>query len=294
MCGFAGQLNLDGLASDKSQRLSWLRAMGQQLERRGPDDEQFYDDGFLSLVFRRLSIIDLDGGRQPLWNEDHSVMAVVNGEIYNHQEIRSQLQIGQLGDRHQFSTRSDSEVVVHLYEDRGTALMEVLNGMFALLVWDTRNRRLLLARDRLGIKPLFYAVVGNTVIFASELKALLAHPDCPRDLDWWAFEGGGGDEDSLPTYIKGVKHLRGGHSLLVEQGKPLSPVSWWQLRDHFRAGSEPGEYKTEEYLSQYGSLLRDSVHKRLMSDVPVGLFLSGGLDSTLLAAMAADAQQELH
>ncbi len=289
MCGFAGQVNIEGLALDREQRLTHLRAMGQQLARRGPDDEQFYDDGYLSLVFRRLSIIDLEGGRQPLWNEDRSVLVVVNGEIYNHLDIRSQLK-----DRHRFSTQSDSEVIVHLYEDRGPRLMEALNGMFALLAWDTRKRHLLLARDRLGIKPLFYTIVGKTLFFASELKALLAHPDCPRDLDWWAFEGGSDDEYRLPTFIKGVNQLPGGHGLEWGCGKPSIPVPYWQLHDSFPVVSDAGAHKADDYILQYGDLLKDSVHKRLMSDVPVGLFLSGGLDSTLLAAMAADAQQELH
>jgi asparagine synthase (glutamine-hydrolysing) len=289
MCGFAGQVNLEGLLRDREQRLTHLRAMGQQLARRGPDDEQFYDDGYLSLVYRRLSIIDLEGGQQPLWNEDRSVLAVVNGEIYNHREIRSQLK-----DHHRFSTQSDSEVVVHLYEDRGPQLMQALNGMFALLAWDTKKRHLLLARDRLGIKPLFYTIVGKTLFFASELKALLAHPDCPRDIDWWAFEGGSADESRLPTFIKEVQQLPGGHGMEWGSGKPNIPVPYWQLSDSFPANPEAGTYKAEDYISQYGDLLRDSVHKRLMSDVPVGLFLSGGLDSTLLAAMAADAKQELH
>ena len=289
MCGFAGIINLDGLQGDPAQRLLHLRAMGHQLARRGPDDEQFYDDGFLSLVFRRLSIIDLDSGRQPIWNEDHSVFVAVNGEIYNHRDIRNRLSA-----RHTFSTRSDSEVIVHLYEERGAALMEELNGMFALLVWDTRNRCLLLARDRLGIKPLFYTVAGNCVIFASELKALLAHPACPRELDWQSLNPGYGGMHHLQTYIKGVQHVRGGQYLLLEQGKTVSPRTWWSISDHFPAAPGAGARSTEDYLSQYGELLHDSVHKQLMSDVPVGLFLSGGIDSTLLAALAADAQQELH
>jgi asparagine synthase (glutamine-hydrolysing) len=227
MCGFAGQINLQGLAGRPEQRLTWLRAMGQQLARHGPDDEQFYDDGVLALVFRRLSIIDLAGGRQPIWNEDHSIFAAVNGEIYNHQDIRRRL-----STRHVFSTSSDSEVIVHLFEEHGASVMEELNGMFAFIVWDTSNRRLLMARDRLGIKPLFFTVVGNSLIFASKLKALLAHPDCPRDLDWQDFMQSSALKHHLPTSIKEVRQLPGGHYLCVEQGKPIEPCAYWSLRDH--------------------------------------------------------------
>lgn len=289
MCGFAGIINLEGLQGDPEQRRVHLRAMGQQLARRGPDDEQFYDDGFLSLVFRRLSIIDLNSGRQPIWNEDQSVFVAVNGEIYNHQDIRRRL-----SERHTFATRSDSEVIVHLYEERGAALLEELNGMFAFLVWDTRKRCLLLARDRLGIKPLFYTLAGNSLLFASELKALLAHPLCPRDLDWQSLDPGHGGMHSLSSCIKGIQHLRGGSYLLLEQGKAPGPRPYWSINDHFPAAQNDDARSAEDYISQYGELLHDSVHGQLMSDVPVGLFLSGGIDSTLLATLAADAQQELH
>ena len=293
MCGFAGEFRMKGLAASPGERLRRLRAMGQQLARRGPDDEQFYDDGLLSLVFRRLSIIDLEGGRQPIWNEDHTILTTVNGEIYNHGEIRRRLQ-----GRHTFASQSDSEVVVHLFEDLGSSLMPELNGMFALLVWDTRQRRLLLARDRLGIKPLFYAWLGDSLIFASELKALLAHPDCPRELDWRDIEQGSGQPGHIPSFIHGVHHLPGGHYLMIENGGTPDPRAYWSIRDHF---PEPGaaalpnaDHYVDPYIERYGELLEDSVQKYLMSDVPVGLFLSGGIDSSLLAALAAKAQGQLH
>jgi len=290
MCGFAGVLNLGGLSGNKESRRDELAGMGRQLARRGPDDEQFYDDGLLSLVFRRLSVIDIDGGRQPIWNEDQTIVTVVNGEIYNHAELRSGL-----GGRHRFSSHSDSEVIVHLYEEHGADLTDSLNGMFAFAVWDTRNRRLLLARDRLGIKPLFYTVVGDTLIFASELKALLAHPDCPRIFNWLDLERGHGSFDRAPTYIRDVHHLPGGHFLLVEPGRSPALSRYWSLRDSMpRPGGTIASMSETDYLDRYGELLRDSVKKRLMSDVPVGLFLSGGIDSTLLAAMAAQQRQDLH
>ena len=140
-------INLRGLDGQPEERRAVLAGMGRQLARRGPDDEQFFDDGHLAFVFRRLAVVDLEGGRQPFWNEDGTVLAAVNGEIYNHRELRREL-----ADRHTFRTDSDCEVVVHLYEEYGDAFPERLNGMFAILLWDTRQRRLLLVRDRLGIK----------------------------------------------------------------------------------------------------------------------------------------------
>jgi len=290
MCGFAGQINLRGLPGDPEQRRAWLRAMGRQLARRGPDDEQFYDDGRLALVFRRLSVIDIEGGRQPMWNEDRSVLTAVNGEIYNHEHLRRSLE-----HRHRFTTRSDSEVIVHLYEDLGDAFLGELNGMFAMVAWDTRRRRLLLARDRLGIKPLFYAIAGDSLVFASELKALLAHPDCPRELDWRDLEHRPPEKGGLVSWVRGIRQLPGGHCLRVENGSIGAPEAWWSLREHFpEAETESAGLDAGHYVARYGELLRDSVRAQLMSDVPVGLFLSGGIDSTLLAALAADDRRDLH
>lgn len=289
MCGFAGLINLAGLSGDAPERRRALAAMGAQLARRGPDDEQFYDDGFLSLVFRRLSIIDLAGGQQPIWNEDHSILSVVNGEIYNHQDIRERLK-----DRHQFASRSDSEVVVHLYEEGQDELLNQLNGMYALLIWDTRERKLLLARDRLGIKPLFYAHTSKGLLFGSELKALLAHPDCPRQMDWAAFELGRGFNSGLDTYVRGINQLAGGYSLSVQVGVPVQPECYWSIKSYFPKAGQQAMTDPAGLSQRYGELLQDSVSRHLMSDVPVGLFLSGGIDSSLLAAMAANSGQELH
>lgn len=288
MCGFAGEIRLAGLPGDSVARRAVLETMGRQLARRGPDDEQFYDDGVLALVFRRLSIVDVGGGRQPLWNEPGSILAAVNGEIYNHAEIRRRL-----ASRHRFASRSDSEVVVHLYEELGERSLAELTGMFALLVWDTAGRRLLLARDRLGIKPLFFARLGDRLLFASELKALLSHPDCPRELDFRDLDLSQGIARSNPTYVRGIEGLPGGHLLIVAAGSTPEPRAWWRLADHFPA---PGAADRDDaaWIDAYGALLHDSVHSHLMSDVPLGLFLSGGIDSTLLAAMAADAGQDLH
>ncbi len=289
MCGFAGLINLAGLEGDATERRATLVAMGAQLARRGPDDEQFYDDGFLSLVFRRLSIIDLAGGQQPLWNEDHSILSVVNGEIFNHLEIRQRLQ-----DKHQFASRSDSEVVVHLYEEGTDELLQQLNGMYALLIWDTRQKKLLLARDRLAIKPLFYARISKGLLFGSELKALLAHPDCPRDLDWAHFESTRGFSGSLNTYVHGVQQLAGGQVLHLAPGAEPRLECYWALENYFARSAEESNPDPAWWSQRYGELLQDSVTRQLMSDVPLGLFLSGGIDSSLLAAMAAQTNQELH
>lgn len=293
MCGFAGLINLSGLPGSAAERRKSLAAMGAQLARRGPDDEQFYDDGFISLVFRRLSIIDLAGGQQPIWNEDHSILSLVNGEIFNHQIIRQRLK-----DRHQFASRSDSEVVVHLYEEGEPELLQSLSGMYALLVWDTRQRKLLLARDRLAIKPLYYAKTPDGLLFGSEIKALLAHPACPRELRWADFGATRGFEGYLSTYVKGVEQLAGGHALTLHPGQDLQLKSYWSLAEHFpdsdSRGQTQGSNDAARWVERYGELLQDSVSGQLMSDVPLGLFLSGGIDSSLLAAIAAQANQELH
>ncbi len=289
MCGFAGLINLSGLSASAVERQAHLAAMGAQLSRRGPDDEQFYDDGYLSLVFRRLSIIDLAGGQQPIWNEDHSILSVVNGEVFNHLEIRERLK-----SRHRFGSRSDSEVVVHLYEESEDELLQSLNGMYALLVWDTRERRLLLARDRLGIKPLFYAETPKGLLFGSELKALLAHPDCPRDLQWADFEPGWGFENPLKTFVRGVHQLPGGRALSLSEAGGLRHRTYWSVREFFPRSGDDSNRDPLWWSRRYGELLQDSVSRQLMSDVPLGLFLSGGIDSSLLAAMAAASGQELH
>lgn len=289
MCGFAGLVKLSGLSATVAERQAALVAMGAQLSRRGPDDEQFYDDGFLSLVFRRLSIIDLAGGQQPIWNEDHSILSVVNGEIFNHLEIRERLK-----SRHRFASRSDSEVVVHLYEEGEEELLQQLNGMYALLVWDTRQRKLLLARDRLGIKPLFYAETPEGLLFGSELKAMLAHPACPRDIKWSDFEPGTGFENPLSTYVRDVHQLSGGHALSLNAASGLKRKTYWSVQDFFLARGDVAHPDLAWWSQRYGELLQDSVSRQLMSDVPLGLFLSGGIDSSLLAAMAANSGQELH
>lgn len=264
--------------------------MAGRLARRGPDDEQFFDDGTLALGFRRLSIVDVGGGRQPFWNEQGDILGVVNGEIYNHLDLRARLR-----DRHRFRSRSDSEVLIHLYEDLGLDLLKDVNGMFGLAIWDRQNRRLVLARDRLGIKPLYYTIAGDTVLFASELKALLAHPQCPRGLDWAAIQPDATLRRPVtPSYVNGIHHLPAGHMIVFEAGSSESPFAYWSLDDHFAAAGEPSSGAASDYVEQYAELFDDAVSRQLMSDVPVGIFLSGGVDSALITAVAARNQAGMH
>jgi asparagine synthase (glutamine-hydrolysing) len=289
MCGFAGFIKFDGHGPDPEARATVLSAMGKQLARRGPDDEQCYDDGILALVFRRLSIVDVAGGRQPFWNEDRTVMVAVNGEIYNHETLREKLR-----SSHRFGSRSDAEVVVHLYEDYGEDFVQHLNGMFAIMIWDRPRHRLLLVRDRLGIKPLHYCEIGETLLFGSELKALLAHPECPREMDFSQLQEWRIEARVLCNYVKGIHYLPAGHRLRFEPDREVTRKSYWSIANHFRAPATPHEKSPEEYIREYGELLADSVRMQLMSDVPVGLFLSGGIDSSLLAALAARHKSDLH
>jgi asparagine synthase (glutamine-hydrolysing) len=257
------------------------------LRHRGPDDEGFYiahEEGLtgVGLGFRRLSIIDLVTGNQPISNEDGSLHVVFNGEIYNYRELRSELE----SRGHRFATDSDTEVIVHLYEELGAHCVERLNGMFAIALWDVHRRELVLARDRFGKKPLYYADLGGTLLFGSELKSLLEHPRCPTDLDF----------DALSRYLAleyvptpysifaGVRKLPGGHLLRWRDGR-ISLEQFWDLR--LRADEPPRS--DDEYVDEFHGRFRAAVRRRLMSDVPLGAFLSGGIDSSSVVAMMVDA-----
>lgn len=285
MCGFAGLISFSGHSCDKSQ----LSKMGQALRRRGPDEETIYQDEYLSFVFRRLSIIDLQGGTQPIWNEDHSIFVSVNGEIYNHRELK-----GSLAGTHQFRSDSDSEIVLHLYEELGAKAFDLLNGMYAIVIWDTKKRKLILARDRLGIKPLYYAETDEGIFFASELKALLMHPKCPREFNWGDMEGiGTQQKPNVSTYIKGMNFLPAGYFAQIESAHKIKITEYWNIEDQFKK-QFIATTNIEKIEQEYYSLLEDSVSKRLMSDVPVGLFLSGGIDSSIIAALIAKESKDIH
>ena len=289
MCGFSGFVEFGRDPRDKPGRLAILQAMGAQMARRGPDDEQVYDEGPLSLVFRRLAIVDVDGGRQPIWNEDQTMFVCVNGEIYNHRELRQSLR-----QPHVFRTESDSEIVLHLYEEVGEDLVHHLLGKFALVVWDGRRQRLFFARDRLGVKPLYLAPTPDGLIFGSELKALLTHPTCPREIRWDDIGLGvptRPDWDRVPSYVKGVELLGGGHRAAYDEAG-LRVSRYWSLDDAFSASRESPRSK-QYYVETCRELFASSVKARLMSDVPIGAFLSGGLDSACVVASAAEAGHRL-
>jgi len=281
MCGIAGVVYRDsGVVPDEGA----LRRMANVLVHRGPDGEGFHSAPGIGLAHRRLAVIDPRGSPQPMTNETGSVHVVFNGEIYDYRELRRELE-----DRgHHLATKGDTEVLVHLFEDEGPGLLSSLNGMFAFALWDADQRALLLARDRLGIKPLYYALDGEKLLFASEIKAILAFGfparvnagALPRHLAYNTLYG----EETL---FEGVRALLPGHTLLFRPGccEPEIRRYWDLPRDELGAGLE--ETDIEEATSRLEDLLSASIRRRLVADVPVGVFLSGGLDSSLLVALAA-------
>ncbi|HET8651436.1 MAG TPA: asparagine synthase (glutamine-hydrolyzing), partial [Gaiellaceae bacterium] len=279
MCGICGQI---ALAGDRAPDPELIARMTSSLVHRGPDSDGSTIDGPVGLGVRRLSIIDLEGGNQPIANEDGTVHVVQNGEIYNFRELRAELE--QAG--HRFSTRSDTETLVHLYEEAGEGFAERLRGMFAVAIWDARRRRLVVARDRFGIKPLYYREHGGELTFASELRALPRGEVDPDALEaFLAF-------NSVPapySIFRGTRKLPAGHMLVWEDGTTRveryarpAPVPASDVRDQGAA----------ELAEELRARLRDSVRAHLIADVPVGVLLSGGVDSSLLAALAAQESGE--
>jgi asparagine synthase (glutamine-hydrolysing) len=257
------------------------------IEHRGPDDEGHYVGPGIAMGMRRLSIIDLATGRQPISNEDGSVWIVFNGEIYNHRELRELL----LARGHKLRTNSDTETIVHLYEDEGERCVERLRGMFAFAIWDLRERRLFLARDRVGKKPLHYALAGRTLVFGSEIKSLLQHPGvkCEVNLraisDFLAF----GYVPDPATAFDGVHKLQPGHTLTFKDGL-ISERRYWDFDYSGDLGEGEGrkpESREEDYIERLRELIAESVRLRLESEVPLGAFLSGGIDSSVVVAMMA-------
>ena len=262
-----------------------LESMNRALAHRGPDDSGTFVDGGVGLGARRLSIIDVEGGHQPVQNEDGSLRIVYNGEIYNHEKLHALLE--KLG--HHFYTRTDTEAVVHAYEEFGDECVKYLNGMFAFAIWDARRQRLFIARDRFGIKPLHYAVVGNTLVFGSELKSILQYPGVDRSLDivalneYLSFE-------YVPTprsIFKNIRKLPPGHTLVFsERGLEIAP--YWDISLAKSERRPPVSWR--EYQEQLRHELRDAVQKEMVSDVPIGVLLSGGVDSSTVLAMMAEAR----
>ena len=279
MCGIAGIARFERGARVEP---SVLEAMTDAMFHRGPDDGGFYLDGNVGLGMRRLSIIDLATGHQPLLNEDETVALVCNGEIYNHRELSSQLR----GRGHSFRTGSDCETLVHAYEEWGERFAERLRGMFGFALWDKRRRKLVLGRDRLGIKPLYYHVGREHLTFGSEIKALLAVPGVPREVDPEALEL----YLSLRyvpgprTLFRGIKKLEPGCLLVWENDCVRSP-QYWDLRTIADGSDDDAGASDGELVERFAAALESCVDSHLMSEVPLGLFLSGGLDSTTMLAM---------
>ena len=279
MCGICGVVLLDQGRSVDREVLSRMNAT---LRHRGPDDEGLYVDGGVGLGHRRLSIIDLQTGHQPMANEDETVWIVFNGEIYNCLDLRDELE--SLG--HKFATRSDTEVIVHAYEQFGESSVNRLNGIFAFAIWDSANKRLFMARDRAGIKPLYYAETNGAFLFGSELKAILTYPGVARDIDLVALNQYLTFEyvPTPRTIFEAVKKLGPGHSLTLENGR-ISVNQYWDTR--LARSEERGIASTFEQAARLRETLTEVVRKELISDVPVGVLLSGGIDSSAVAALMA-------
>ena len=280
MCGICGVLLETGATAERA----FVERMCAQIVHRGPDEEGMHSDGELALGIRRLSIIDVEGGTQPIYNEDRSVCVVQNGEIYNFHELRSRLE----RSGHRFSTRSDTEVIVHLYEEHGLSFVDHLNGMFAIALWDAPRRRLVLVRDRLGQKPLYYARVPGALIFGSELKSLLEYGGISREIDPQALYDyfALGYIPQPRSIYSAVKKLPPSGRLIAESGK-VSVDRYWQL-----PASVDRKMPKAEAVQRLRRLLLDSVRLRMISDVPLGAFLSGGVDSSITVALMAQASRE--
>ena len=278
MCGIAGFIDHSALSME--ERTDILNRMCQVILHRGPDDQGMSIDGPVALGMRRLSIIDLAGGHQPMSGEDGTVTVVFNGEIYNFRELQPLLQ----SRGHLFKTNSDTESIVHSYEEFSTACVTHLRGMFTFALWDEKAKTLMLARDRVGKKPLYYTQTANgSFVFGSEIKSILEHPDVEREIDLEALDAYlilGYVPDPLSIF-RNIKRLPPGHTLTYSQGK-ITLQQYWDFN------FEPNESRDEKsYVEELRALLEDAVRARLISDVPLGAFLSGGIDSSTVVALMA-------
>jgi asparagine synthase (glutamine-hydrolysing) len=283
MCGIVGILNntIDGAPIQEGL----LRQMLGMIRHRGPDQFGIYFDDQVGLGSARLSIIDLNSGQQPIANEDQTLWIVFNGEIFNYLELRPQLE--QRG--HQFTTNTDTEVILHLFEDYGLDGLQYLNGQFAIAIWDSTNRSLFLARDRVGIRPLFYTVVGDRLIFGSEIKAIFADPFVPREIDPVALDQIFTYWSTLSphTFFKHVYEIPAGHFLIASQGN-IKIRKYWKLNfpeEELAHHSRRPNKSFQDYIGEFQRLLIDATQIRLRADVSVGAYLSGGIDSSTIAAI---------
>ncbi|MBF0101537.1 MAG: asparagine synthase (glutamine-hydrolyzing) [Desulfobacterales bacterium] len=279
MCGITGLYNMDSTQYGIDKTI--LESMTDQLIHRGPDDSGYYSDQRIGFGFRRLSIIDLNTGNQPMFNEDHTIVSVCNGEIYNYKELKERL----IAKGHIFYTVCDVEVLVHLFEEYGTHFVNELNGQFAFAIYDKKTGSLMLARDHVGIAPMFYTSIHHVFIFASEIKAILNHPLVKPEVNLTALD----QIFSFPgmispeTMFTNIWSLKPGHYLRI-QHTHTELIEYWDL--NYPEASQIDHGKPESYyIDQLDDLLMKSVNYRLHADVPVGFYLSGGLDSSLIAAM---------
>src|SRR5262245_2772918 len=274
MCGIAGMVTI-GRLTDCDKNL--LKHMTRALYHRGPDGEGYYFDEQAGLGHRRLSIIDLEAGKQPMCNEDGSIWVTFNGEIYNYLDLRKDL----VAKGHQFKTESDTEVIVHLYEELGETFSEKLRGMFAIGLWDKRVKRLILTRDRVGKKPLYYCVIGGALYFTSEMKSLMQVPGFNREIDYEALS----DYFSLlyvpapKSIFKSVRKLKPAHYLVFDDRGTRETCYWDLSFDQTDINSE------QQWCEQFLTAYQEAVQLRLRSDVPLGAFLSGGVDSSSVVAL---------
>jgi len=279
MCGIAGWANLDSKKSSQNTDEAVLHSMCERMKHRGPDSEGLWTSESVALGMRRLSIIDLHTGEQPVYSEDKQIVVVMNGEIYNFRELRQDLE----KRGHKFETQTDTEVLPHLYEEYGDGLVEYLNGMFAFALWDKRKNKLLIARDRFGEKPLYYGVFGGKLLFASEPKVLLQHEEVKPEINLDALRSFlSFDYVPAPASIyKNIYKLPAAHLLILENGE-VKTRRYWNLT------FSKNDYKPtiDEAARDLREILSDAVRMRLVSDVPLGILLSGGVDSSTVAAFA--------
>ncbi len=284
MCGICGIVHIDQM--HRVQRAT-LEQMNQRIVHRGPDDDGFYVEENVGLAMRRLSIIDIRTGHQPIANEEENIWIVYNGELYNHRELRKDLEEAH---GHRYRTKSDTETIVHLYEEYGRDCVKYLRGMFAFAIWDQRNRKLFIARDRLGIKPLYFRYDGKALLFGSEIKAILAYPGVKAEFnpgilsEYLAF----GYIPGSRTLYAGIHKLLPGHTLELDERGEMQILPYWDLDVKADNEGRPRSY----YVERYRELLEECISSHLMSDVPLGVFLSGGLDSSAVAALTTRIRRE--
>jgi len=278
MCGICGTLNL---TKHHNIDTNLLKRMIFALRHRGPDEFGIYKGNDIGLGHARLSIIDLKGGQQPIHNEDRNIWVIFNGEIFNYIELREELQ----KKGHRFYTKSDTEVLAHLYEEKGVEFLNDLNGQFAFAIWDSKAKRLMLARDRLGIRPLFYTSVDGSLIFASEIKSIFIDERVKREMDIFGLDQVFTFWSTIPpqTTFKNIFELPPAHYLIAEKGQ-ITIKRYWNL-DFYSPLEDKSDMKEEMYAEQLLDLLKDSIKLRLRADVPVAAYLSGGLDSSIITAL---------